>query len=167
MNTGLLAMVLIGAVGFMGLIITLVLGKNQRSTKPSQQPAEPDEPVPAAPDASIAESAGVRQEIQLRFTIDAEGVSREETVTFHETMTIGRDPQCDVCLPQPYVSRRHLQIVWRNGRLTVKNLTVERTGDYTRLNQQLLPQGAVELKSGDVIEIFTIRLAVRVMYCWR
>jgi pSer/pThr/pTyr-binding forkhead associated (FHA) protein len=40
----------------------------------------------------------------------------------HKTVTIGRDPQCDLHLPDPYISRKHCQIVFRGDHFTVVDL---------------------------------------------
>jgi pSer/pThr/pTyr-binding forkhead associated (FHA) protein len=50
---------------------------------------------------------------------DREG---ETVPVTHKTVTIGRDPQCDLHLPDPYVSRKHCQIVFRGDHFTVMDL---------------------------------------------
>jgi pSer/pThr/pTyr-binding forkhead associated (FHA) protein len=37
-------------------------------------------------------------------------------------VTIGRDSQCDLHLPDPYISRKHCQIVFRGDHFTVVDL---------------------------------------------
>ena len=39
-----------------------------------------------------------------------------------KTVTIGREPSCDLVLPDPYVSRKHCQIVFRGDHFTVLDL---------------------------------------------
>jgi pSer/pThr/pTyr-binding forkhead associated (FHA) protein len=39
-----------------------------------------------------------------------------------KTVTIGRDPQCDLHLPDPYISRKHCQVVFRGDHFTVVDL---------------------------------------------
>ena len=39
-----------------------------------------------------------------------------------KTVTIGRDPQCDLHLADPYVSRKHCQIVFRGDHFTMMDL---------------------------------------------
>jgi pSer/pThr/pTyr-binding forkhead associated (FHA) protein len=39
-----------------------------------------------------------------------------------KTVTIGRDPQCDLHLTDPYVSRKHCQIVFRGDHFTMMDL---------------------------------------------
>jgi len=40
----------------------------------------------------------------------------------HKTVTIGRDSQCDLRLPDPYISRKHCQVVFRGDHFTVVDL---------------------------------------------
>ncbi len=40
----------------------------------------------------------------------------------HKTVTIGRDPRCDLHLPDPYISRKHCQVVFRGDHFTVVDL---------------------------------------------
>ena len=40
----------------------------------------------------------------------------------HKTVTLGRDPQCDLHLPDPYISRKHCQVVFRGDHFTVVDL---------------------------------------------
>ena len=40
----------------------------------------------------------------------------------HKTVTIGRDPQCDLHLPDPYISRKHCQVVFRGDHFTAVDL---------------------------------------------
>jgi pSer/pThr/pTyr-binding forkhead associated (FHA) protein len=39
-----------------------------------------------------------------------------------KTVTIGRAPECDLVLPDPYASRKHCQIVFRGDHFTVLDL---------------------------------------------
>jgi pSer/pThr/pTyr-binding forkhead associated (FHA) protein len=50
---------------------------------------------------------------------DREGESFPIT---RKTVTIGRDPACDLHLPDPYVSRKHCQIVFRGDHFTMMDL---------------------------------------------
>jgi pSer/pThr/pTyr-binding forkhead associated (FHA) protein len=40
----------------------------------------------------------------------------------HKTVTIGRDSRCDLHIPDPYVSRKHCQIVFRGDHFTMMDL---------------------------------------------
>ena len=51
------------------------------------------------------------------------GERRGESIAIkNKTVTIGRDPQCDVSLPDGFVSRKHCQIVFRGDHFTVMDL---------------------------------------------
>jgi pSer/pThr/pTyr-binding forkhead associated (FHA) protein len=51
------------------------------------------------------------------------GERRGESIAIkNKTVTIGRDPQCDVNLPDGFVSRKHCQIVFRGDHFTVMDL---------------------------------------------
>jgi pSer/pThr/pTyr-binding forkhead associated (FHA) protein len=56
-----------------------------------------------------------------------------------KTVTIGRDPGCDLHLVDPYVSRKHCQIVFRGDHFTVMDLgslnkTVVKDRQYIQKN---------------------------------
>jgi pSer/pThr/pTyr-binding forkhead associated (FHA) protein len=46
----------------------------------------------------------------------------ERVPVTNKTVTIGRDPRCDLHLPDPYISRKHCQIVFRGDHFTVVDL---------------------------------------------
>jgi pSer/pThr/pTyr-binding forkhead associated (FHA) protein len=71
-----------------------------------------------------------------------------------KTVTIGRDPSCDLHLDDEYVSRKHCQIVFRGDHFTVMDLgslnkTVVKGKEYIQKNLMtgnLLNLGATRLK---------------------
>ena len=71
-----------------------------------------------------------------------------------KTVTIGRDPGCDLHLVDPYVSRKHCQIVFRGDHFTVIDLqslnkTVVKGKEYLQKNLMpgnLLNLGATQLR---------------------
>jgi len=72
------------------------------------------------------------------------------------THIIGRDPDAAVWIDSAVVSRRHAQLLVRDGRVTVEDLG-SRNGTFvngTRLT------GASPLAHGDEIRIGTLRLVV-------
>jgi len=69
-------------------------------------------------------------------------------------VVFGKAPDCDVVLANPKVSRRHAQIVSRDGALFVSDLG---STNGTRLNGMRI-QGESPVKSGDVIEIGAFRI---------
>ncbi len=70
-----------------------------------------------------------------------------------KTVTIGRDPGCDLQLPDPYVSRKHCQIVFRGDHFTVLDLqslnkTVVKGKEYIQKN--LMPGNLLNLGATQV-----------------
>jgi pSer/pThr/pTyr-binding forkhead associated (FHA) protein len=73
-----------------------------------------------------------------------------------KTVTIGRDTQCDLHLPDPYISRKHCQVVFRGDHFTVVDLgslnkTRVKEKDYIQKN----------LKDGHVLTIGKTQLRFR------
>ena len=66
----------------------------------------------------------------------------------NKTMTIGRAPTCDIPLPDPYISKKHCQIVFRRDHFTVIDLN---SMNKTRVNGQVYLQK--NLRNGDFISI--------------
>lgn len=65
-----------------------------------------------------------------------------------KSVTIGRDPSCDLHLSDPYISRKHCQIVFRGDHFTVINLgslnkTVVKGKQYIEKN--LMPGNSINL----------------------
>lgn len=69
-------------------------------------------------------------------------------------VVLGKNPDCDVVLASPKVSRKHAQIVIRDGTLFVHDLG---STNGTRLNGKLV-EGEQPLQKGDVIEIAAYRI---------
>jgi pilus assembly protein CpaF len=67
---------------------------------------------------------------------------------------LGKNPDCDVVLASPKVSRKHAQIVTRDGAFFVHDLG---STNGTRLNGKLV-EGEQPLRAGDVIEIASFRI---------
>jgi pSer/pThr/pTyr-binding forkhead associated (FHA) protein len=81
-----------------------------------------------------------------------------------KTVTIGRDPECDLRLDDPFVSRKHCQIVFRGDHFTVMDLgslnkTVVKGKQYIQRN--LLP--GTELTLGET----RLRFEWRTYEDWR
>jgi signal transduction histidine kinase len=70
-------------------------------------------------------------------------------------VTIGRSPECDICLQDERSSRRHARIVWQNGRPLIEDLN-SRNG--TLLNDR--PVMCAPLAEGDRIAIGALVLQV-------
>jgi sigma-B regulation protein RsbU (phosphoserine phosphatase) len=61
---------------------------------------------------------------------------------------LGRDPSCDVVIPEPTVSRRHAKLSWEGGELTVEDLG---SSGGTYVNDQRVQRAAVQ--PGDVLRL--------------
>ena len=64
-------------------------------------------------------------------------------------MTLGRSPECDVCLESLGVSRRHAELREVGDTVTLYDLG---SSNGTHLNEQRI-QAPVELKDGDVVRL--------------
>lgn len=56
-------------------------------------------------------------------------------------MSMGREPNNDIVVPDPSVSRHHIQLIWNNGSWSVKKLTPQNT---LTVNQRDVPQAAIQ-----------------------
>lgn len=59
---------------------------------------------------------------------------------------IGRDPSCQVVLADPYVSKKHVRLFYRDGKWYVEDLG-SRNGTYIN-GEDIRGRGAVEVKPG-------------------
>lgn len=59
---------------------------------------------------------------------------------------IGRDPSCDIVVVDPYVSRAHAKIFYREGKWYLEDLG-SKNGTYIN-GEDVRNRGAVELKEG-------------------
>jgi len=62
------------------------------------------------------------------------------------TYIVGRDPGCDIVIPDPYVSRRHARILYKDNKWYIEDLG-SRNGTYVD-SEDIRGKGAVELKIG-------------------
>jgi len=62
------------------------------------------------------------------------------------TYIVGRDPGCDIVIPDPYVSRRHARILYKDNKWYIEDLG-SRNGTYVD-GEDIRSKGAVELKMG-------------------
>jgi len=81
-----------------------------------------------------------------------------------KTVTIGRDPNCDLRLEDQYVSRKHCQIVFRGDHFTVMDLgslnkTVVKGKEYIQKN--LMTGGLINLGETRLRFVWTDYLAWR------
>lgn len=73
-----------------------------------------------------------------------------------KTVTIGRDPECDFHLADPYISRKHCQIVFRGDHFTMMDLG---SLNKTRVKEKEYIQK--NLKDGYVVTLGTTELRFR------
>ena len=71
-----------------------------------------------------------------------------------KTVTIGRDPGCDIQLADPHVSRKHCQIVFRGEHFTIIDLqslnkTVVKGKQYIQKN--LMPGNQIKLGATELV----------------
>lgn len=59
---------------------------------------------------------------------------------------VGRDPSCDIVILDPYISRTHAKIFYRDGRWYLEDLG-SRNGTYID-GEDIRGRGAVELREG-------------------
>jgi pSer/pThr/pTyr-binding forkhead associated (FHA) protein len=70
-----------------------------------------------------------------------------------KTVTIGRAPGCDLVLPDPYVSRKHCQIVFRGDHFTMVDL-----GSLNKTKVKNNPYIQKNLKHDNVLTLGQTRL---------
>lgn len=73
--------------------------------------------------------------------------------------TIGRDPTCDIIIVDPYVSRVHAKIFYKNGRWYVEDIG-SKNGTYIN-GEDIRGRGAIELSEGTEVVIGFSALAVK------
>jgi CheY-like chemotaxis protein len=88
---------------------------------------------------------------------EAEQASAESGVSVTRfPCMLGRNPECDVCLTAPFISRRHCALFVRDGQVWVRDLG-SRNGTF--LNGQPV-QGDQPVRDGDRLELYRIGFQV-------
>lgn len=72
---------------------------------------------------------------------------------------VGRDPTCDIVIVDPYVSRVHAKIFYRDGKWYVEDLG-SRNGTYVK-GEDVRGKGPVELSEGIEIVIGFSALTIK------
>ncbi len=72
-----------------------------------------------------------------------------------QSLTIGRDTQCDIAIPMPHISRKHAQIYFLDGELRIKDLN---SSNGTFINGEKRPES--RLQHGDEIRVDDFRFKV-------
>lgn len=83
------------------------------------------------------------------------GLPADARFALQGTMVAGRDPGCDIVLPDPRVSRRHVEIAAHDGTVDFRDLG---SANGVRLNSQ--PRMGGTLDCGDVLRIGDTELVV-------
>lgn len=114
-------------------------------------------PVKNKPDAASAPEV-FAWKIQVTNTSGRESLNEEYTLKTG-TLVIGRDRDCDICIPEKPVSRRHLKLVAGRKGLFAKDLK-SANGTYVN-GEKLEPKKYRKLEPGDVIIPADLKLATR------
>ena len=72
-----------------------------------------------------------------------------ERVEVENAITIGRSPDCDLRLPDTYLSSRHARVANDDGDLSIEDLG---STNGTYVNQELV-KGRVLLERGDIVQV--------------
>lgn len=97
------------------------------------------------------------REIDLLVAVSPEGIIEPgQRFPIESGMTMGRDPENGIILPDEYVSARHARIEWRGARLWLEDLG---STNGTRVNGRTI-RAAVPIVPGDLIEIGRIGFRV-------
>ncbi|MGL6076929.1 MAG: FHA domain-containing protein [Fimbriiglobus sp.] len=77
-----------------------------------------------------------------------------------DVVTIGRRESCDICLKFQNISSQHCELVFNNGRWTVKDL---KSSNGVKVNggERLLPHAARILAPGDEISLATHKFVIQ------
>ncbi|MCI8363131.1 MAG: FHA domain-containing protein [Clostridia bacterium] len=80
-------------------------------------------------------------------------------VNVMDTITIGRSPDCMICISNPTMSGRHCEIILRNGKLYIRDLN---STNGTFLNGVPNRVTEAELDSGSVVEMGSAKFQVQI-----
>lgn len=87
---------------------------------------------------------------QLKLVVKGLASTLEEYPLGPDSLSIGRDPECDICLPNPFISRRHATLTARDGRHLIRSQGL----NSLTLNQRPLRGGEEHpLEADDVISL--------------
>jgi pSer/pThr/pTyr-binding forkhead associated (FHA) protein len=78
------------------------------------------------------------------------GDKQEFVLTENATATIGRAPDCDICIPEQHVSRRHAVISYRDGLFMINDLN---SANGTFVNDEQITE-PFPLASDDIIRLY-------------
>ena len=101
--------------------------------------SDPESTVVATPPETTGRG-GVQKPVTVAWLVDGE----KQTAKFTQTITIGRDDSCDVCVKDESVSRQHVQIWCEAGRWHIADLN---SGNGTFLDRVLVQEAVLPRKS--------------------
>lgn len=91
--------------------------------------------------------------LMAKLILKSDGEIQEEVEVVGPSFVIGRDPECDLTINQPFLSRRHCQIVQRDGTYSLEDL---KSLNGTLLNEN--PVTRSEIRGSDTIRIGKVEL---------
>jgi len=80
-----------------------------------------------------------------------------------QTITIGRQPNCDIVLKDRSVSRQHVQVFTKQGQTHLRNLS-QANPVYLYTQQRMAHQKTTRLKIGDSFDVGLTRIWVRTIH---
>jgi pSer/pThr/pTyr-binding forkhead associated (FHA) protein len=78
---------------------------------------------------------------------------------YQDVISIGRRESCDICLKYQNISSQHCELVFSNGRWTIKDL---KSSNGVKVNggERLIPHSARVLRPGDEISVATHKFTI-------
>lgn len=101
--------------------------------------------------SSVKQDQEVAKKLVLRITKSSFFMPQTEWILEPGEYIIGRYPSNDIVLPDPYVSRRHARIFYRDGDWFIEDL--ESTNGTVVNNEDIRGKGSRKLSDGDEIII--------------
>lgn len=95
--------------------------------------------------------------LQVSWGINGSRQSRD--ITEHNYLLIGRQPECDIILNDPYVSRRHAVIFFHNGTFRIHNLS-NTNPIIVNESWRVAQNQNVPLNTGDSLEFGSTKMSV-------
>lgn len=94
---------------------------------------------------------------QINVEWQENGLKHQRVVKAGKPVAIGRNPDCDIVLRDPYTSRQHAAIFYEKGEFRLHNLS--KTNPIIFNERWVIPHNLrADLQPGDVIEIGRTRL---------
>ncbi|MBI5815154.1 MAG: FHA domain-containing protein [Nitrospinae bacterium] len=101
------------------------------------------------------------QDDSLCFYVEGEKGAEKIFPLLRDGMTIGREPGCDILLPDPSVSKKHALITIENGRTMISDGTDgKKSSNGVYVNETRI-SAPVTLQEGDVVKMGVFRFDIR------